>query len=73
MTVKIDGIGWDVARPPADVMLVMDRSGSMGDAIGFTNYAASDNGGWFGATIIDNSDESDSEGHDAQRVTTTTK
>ena len=52
VTITVDGIGYQAGRPPADVIFVMDRSGSMGDAQGFTNYGANV-GGWLGATVLD--------------------
>ncbi len=54
VTVNVSGVGWQLGRKPADVIFVMDRSGSMGDALGYTNYGT-DAGGWFAPTVITNS------------------
>ncbi len=44
VTINIDGVGWKSGRSPVDLMLVMDRSGSMGDPW----Y------GWFGPSYVAN-------------------
>ena len=53
VTVKVDGVGWQEGRQPIDLMLVIDKSGSMGDAMnnigGHFVYNAAE-GGWFNST-----------------------
>ena len=53
VTVKVDGVGWQEGRQPIDLMLVIDKSGSMGDAMnnigGHFTYNPSE-GGWFNST-----------------------